>query len=54
MMRTISIAFAIWCLQTPPPRMIIPAFMEVRASSFKARMSPTMSKIRPGDLNEWK
>ena len=54
MARTISIAFAIWCLQTPPPRMIIPAFIEVRASSFSARMSPTISRIRPGDLNEWK
>ena len=53
-MRTISIALAIWCLQTPPPRMIMPAFMEVRESSFRARMSPTMSKTRPGDLNEWK
>ena len=51
-MRTINIAFAIWCLQTPPPRMIMPAFTEVRASSFSARMSPTMSKTRPGDLNE--
>lgn len=53
-LRTISIALAIWCLQTPPPRTIIPAFLDFRASSLSARMSPTMSRTRPGERKEWK
>ena len=53
-MPTKSIALATWCLHTPPPRIIIPAFRDVRASSFKLRMSWTISTMRPGDRNEWK
>ena len=47
-------ALAIWCLQTPPPKMIIPAFFDDRDSSFSLRISCTMSTMRPGFLNEWK
>jgi hypothetical protein len=51
---TISMALAIWCLHTPPPRMIMPAFLDARARSFKALISRTISIIRPGDRKEWK
>lgn len=51
---TNSIAFAIWCLQTPPPRIIIPAFLECTDMSFNLLMSPTISMINPGFLYEWK
>jgi hypothetical protein len=41
--RTKSIELAIWCLQTPPPRMIMPAFLLLIERSFSLRISETMS-----------
>ena len=49
---TIIIAFAIWCLHTPPPRIIIPAFIKVRESSSYARISRAMSMVNPGFRKE--
>lgn len=44
-LRTNSIAFAIWCLHTPPPRMIIPAFFDLTLISFSRLISATMSML---------
>ena len=49
----IRLALLMWCLGTPPPRMIMPVFLglpTVLASSFIARMSCTRSTTSPGFL----
>ena len=52
----IRLALLMWCFGRPPPRTSMPVFRGAAsiASLFMPRMSPTMSRTRPGLRNEWK